>query len=651
MEGTPTARAERPGLSFRTKITGLSLIATMGGLAVAFALFVLQGWMADRYSLSQARIGLARSAASRSAEALRLSKPDLARDVIEDLQRTKDVRSATVYTIEGRPFLHWGAREATARNLEFVSLSGATARYVGGILEVHAPVLEGDQHLGEIVLISDESEVERNLARNSVIGLCLFGLGAAISGLFAFWLSGRVLKPLSRLASGIEQVRSTKDFSIMVEPTSTDEFGWLTERFNALLAELLSNDAALHRALNALTEARDAADAASIMKSQFLANMSHEIRTPLNGVLGMAQVMAMDPLEPAQQERLDVIRRSGESLLAILNDLLDLSKIEAGKLEFDEAPFDLAELASGAHAAFTSVAESKGLGFKLQIADQARGVWNGDSVRVRQVLYNLISNALKFTSFGEVDVLIDAPSYANARALRVRVTDTGIGIAPENLETLFDKFVQADSSTTRRFGGTGLGLSICRELVELMGGRIGVKSALGAGTCFEVVLPLTWLSPESRLPAASAPAAKEADVPNDGPPLRVLAAEDNETNRMVLKTILQSLGVELRMVENGREAVDAWMGGGCDLILMDVQMPVMDGVAATRRIRSLEAERGLVHTPIVALSANAMKHQVEEYLAAGMDDHLAKPIQLEKIYAVLKTYAEAESRAGDRAAA
>ncbi len=366
----------------------------------------------------------------------------------------------------------------------------------------------------------------------------------------------------------------------------------------------------------------------------------------------MAQVMAMDTLAPAQQERLDVIRRSGESLLAILNDLLDLSKIEAGKLEFDEEPFDLAELASGAHAAFTSVAEAKGLGFSLQIADQARGVWNGDSVRVRQVLYNLISNALKFTTDGKVDVVIDAPEVDGVRVLRIRVRDTGIGIAAENLATLFDKFVQADSSTTRRFGGTGLGLSICRELVTLMGGSIDVQSTPGEGACFEVVLPLAWLSPETQLVSPPPPTAAEhqKEAAEAGPPLRVLAAEDNETNQTVLRTILQTLGVELTVVGNGSEALDAWQDGAFDLILMDIQMPVMDGVAATLRIRALESERGLKRTPIVALSANAMKHQVAEYLEAGMDAHLAKPIQIEKLYAILAAYAE-QARAGDRAAA
>ncbi len=649
MEDTLAGQEVRPGLSFRVKITGLSLIATTGGLAVAFALFVLQGWMADRATLSEARTSLAVSAAGRAGEALRYRRPDLARDVLEDLERSKDVRSATFYTIEGQPFLHWGAGHAVARNLDFVSLADATANFGNGVLEVHAPVIDGEERLGELVLVSGETDIERNLARNIVIGLCLFLLGAAISGLLAYWLSGGVLKPLSRLATGMEQVRSTKDFSVLVEPTSTDEFGWLTARFNALLAELQANDSALHRALVDLTEARDVADAASVMKSQFLANMSHEIRTPLNGVLGMAQAMAMASLEPSQRERLDVIRSSGESLLAILNDLLDLSKIEAGKLEFDEEPFDLAELASGVHATFAPVAQEKGLGFSLRIEDGARGIWKGDSVRVRQVLYNLISNALKFTSQGEVEVLIDAPELEGFRALRARVTDTGIGIAPDKLATLFDKFVQADSSTTRRFGGTGLGLSICRELVALMGGRIDVRSAEGAGTCFEIVLPLVWLSPESLVvPAAVLPDEKPS---NDRPPLRVLAAEDNATNQKVLRTVLEPLGVDLEIVDNGQEAVKAWLAGGFELILMDVQMPVLDGVAATREIRALEVERGLKRTPIVALSANAMKHQVAEYLDAGMDAHLAKPIQLDKLYALLNSYADSDDRRTDRAAA
>jgi CheY-like chemotaxis protein len=254
---------------------------------------------------------------------------------------------------------------------------------------------------------------------------------------------------------------------------------------------------------------------------------------------------------------------------------------------------------------------------------------------VRQILYNLISNALKFTQEGAVRVDIDGEPSDAGKGLLITISDTGIGIAPEVLPKLFQKFVQADSSTTRRFGGTGLGLTICREIAQLMGGTITVESQLGEGTVFRVRLPLPWLGPANAIP--SPPAPSDADpFPEIGlEGLRVLAAEDNPTNQLVLRTVLHSLGLQPVMVENGRLAVDAWLAEPFDVILMDIQMPQMDGVAATREIRRVEAGRGASRTPIVALSANAMKHQVAEYLAAGMDGHLAKPLHIPRLYETL----------------
>jgi CheY-like chemotaxis protein len=280
------------------------------------------------------------------------------------------------------------------------------------------------------------------------------------------------------------------------------------------------------------------------------------------------------------------------------------------------------------------MANEKGLSFGVEIRDAAKGRWLGDSARLRQVLYNLVSNALKFTETGSVQVTIDSIGVDGRKMLSASIADTGIGIAPEALPKLFQKFVQADNTVTRRFGGTGLGLAICRHIAELMGGTITIQSTLGEGTRCEVLLPLPWIGPAIALPTPVLPTASVPDADDVGS-LRILAAEDNPTNRLVLNTVLQAIGVEPVIVENGRQAVDYWKSSPVDLVLMDIQMPVLDGVLATREIRAIEAERGLARTPIIALSANAMKHQVDEYLAAGMDAHLAKPIQLEKLYAAL----------------
>ncbi len=385
-----------------------------------------------------------------------------------------------------------------------------------------------------------------------------------------------------------------------------------------------------------LREAKADAEAATQAKSTFLATMSHEIRTPLNGVLGMVQAMAFDDLAEVQRERLDVIRQSGEALLAILNDILDISKIEAGKLELEEVEFDLAQLFVGAHSAFTALANKKGLSFALTTARRARGVYLGDPTRVRQILYNLISNALKFTEAGEVRVAAD---YRDGRLL-LSVTDTGVGVEPDRLASLFDKFVQADVSTTRRYGGTGLGLSICRELAELMGGTIAAESEPGRGTCFRVSIPLVRVAAAQPRPAT--PRARETAAPMV---LKVLAAEDNTVNQLVLKTLLHQIGADLTVVDDGEQAVEAWEREAWDVILMDVQMPKLDGPGAVRLIRQREAATGRARTPIIALTANVMTHQVSEYLAAGMDGCIGKPIQVSALLETLEAVSAGEAMA------
>ena len=383
------------------------------------------------------------------------------------------------------------------------------------------------------------------------------------------------------------------------------------------------------RAEQALIHAMAEAEAANRAKSDFLATMSHEIRTPLNGVLGMARAMAGDELTPAQRERLEVVRQSGESLLSLLNDVLDLSKVEAGKLELDIEPFDLEELVRAAHATFAGVAQAKGLTLDLAIESRARGRYLGDAARVRQVLSNLISNALKFTEQGGATISIDR----NRRGLVVRVSDTGIGIPAGRIGKLFHKFEQADASTTRRFGGTGLGLAICRELTELMGGKVTAKSRTSAGTTFTVVLPLPKLAASAS--ASSAPVQAEAREMDAGE-IRLLAAEDNKVNQLVLRTLLNQAGIDPVIVDDGKAAVEAWELGDWDVILMDVQMPVMDGPAAARMIRQREAVTGRAPTPIIALTANVMSHQVRDYELAGINAWVAKPIEVGALFAALE---------------
>jgi signal transduction histidine kinase/ActR/RegA family two-component response regulator len=395
----------------------------------------------------------------------------------------------------------------------------------------------------------------------------------------------------------------------------------------------------LTQSLVRLLKAKAAAEKASRAKSDFLAAMSHEIRTPLNGILGMAQAMQADGVEARHVGRLRVIRSCGETLLAILDDVLDLSKIEAGQVKIEPREFDMEHVTRGAAATFAAQAAKKGLDFDFSIDGPAKGSFVGDPVRVRQVLYNLISNAVKFTDQGAVAVGV---SYAEGR-LRLEVVDSGVGIAADKLEAVFDKFVQGDASLTRRAGGPGLGLAICRRLVDLMHGTIVVSSASGKGSVFTVELPM----PRTAEPSAQAAAARNAPPELDlAAQVEILAAEDNEVNRMVLTTLLNQAGVSLTLAADGAEAVEAWRTRRFDLVLMDIQMPVMDGVTATRQMRAEEAEAGRARTPIIAVTANAMPQQCAEYRAAGMDLVIAKPLQAAQLFQAIE-----QALAGDLPAA
>ena len=377
-----------------------------------------------------------------------------------------------------------------------------------------------------------------------------------------------------------------------------------------------------------MSAARAEAEAANKAKSEFLANMSHEIRTPLNGVIGVAAALAQTELSAHQREMVDLVLTSGHTLERVVSDLLDFSKIEAGRLEIEALPFDLRAEADGLFEMYRLRADEKGLALAVDYGRGAHGWFSGDAVRIKQVLGNLVANAIKFTAEGEVRVAVDVrtdPVGSTWLALEVR--DTGIGFDDDFARKLFQRFSQADGSITRRFGGTGLGLSICQALVEMMGGDISATSAPGEGAAFSVTIPLQRQAPPAPDAVRAAPANAERLAPQREAGLRILLAEDHEINRRVVELILGPAGVTLTSVVNGADALAAYETSAFEVVLMDMQMPVMDGLAATRAIRRVEAERGDGRrTPVVMLSANAMRHHREEAFAAGADLHLAKPV-------------------------
>jgi signal transduction histidine kinase/ActR/RegA family two-component response regulator len=382
-----------------------------------------------------------------------------------------------------------------------------------------------------------------------------------------------------------------------------------------------------------MSAARVEAEAANTAKSEFLANMSHEIRTPLNGVIGVAAALAQTDLSVRQREMVELILTSGQTLERVVSDVLDFSKIEAGRLEFDIQPFNLRPEMDGLLDLFRVRAEEKGLEFVAAYGPGAAGRFLGDVVRIKQVLGNLLSNAIKFTAHGRIRARIEVREAEDSRPaeLVLEVQDSGIGFDAESARRLFQRFSQADGSITRRFGGTGLGLSICQALVQLMGGEILAASEPGRGSQFNVMIPLVRQAAEDMDGDADGPRVELASLVRGqgeaarGP--RILLAEDHLINQRVVELILGPVGAVLVKVENGEEAVRAFQSDQFDLVLMDMQMPVMDGLAATRAIRAHEAgNAGRARTPVVMLSANAMRQHSDDAIAAGADLHLAKPV-------------------------
>lgn len=392
----------------------------------------------------------------------------------------------------------------------------------------------------------------------------------------------------------------------------------------------------LEGAGRALDQARQSANAANRAKSDFLAGMSHEIRTPMNAVLGMAQVLEQADIPDAHKRQAETLARSGRLLLRLVNDVLDLSKIEAGKLEIEATRFNLADVAGTVEALYGPAAREKGIGFSIALSEGAREDLIGDPVRISQILNNLVSNAIKFTAEGEVRVEIDCEHAAGAqdRDIRITVRDTGIGIAAPDVERLFQPFTQAEPGTARTFGGTGLGLAICRRLCELMSGEIAVDSTPGSGSTFRVRLRVEPADAAAPVRDCGCPSAL-CDTALRGRRLRVLAADDNLTNRMVLKALLADVTETLVMVEDGQQALDALASGDFDLVLMDSQMPVLDGITATRQLREREAAAGRAPVPVYAVTANVMQTHINEYVSAGMTGVIAKPISREALLEVL----------------
>ena len=520
------------------------------------------------------------------------------------------LQSAVVYRTDGSLFAAWGdtAYPGLAAYLRSGDLE---PRFADGRVLLAQPVKWNQEQAGTLVLSYSlaEERIYTNRLLASFAALSL--LAMLVSLLVSERLQRLISGPIVNLARAAKTVAADQAYSVRVKGHSRDEVGQLVDAFNEMLGEVEKREQALIHASRA--------------KSDFLANMSHELRTPLNGVVGMASLLDDSGLGGEQQKLVGFIKTSADHLLTVINDILDFSKIEAGMMVIEKAPFDLRRTLEEIGIISGPLARDKGLELVLEVDEAVPGWVIGDVVRLRQVLLNLVGNAVKFTASGGVTVRV-APAGGRSLnpVLRFSVRDTGIGIAADKQAAVFENFTQADSSTTRSYGGTGLGLSICRQLVELMGGVIGLESAPGRGSEFWFSLTLDPADEAASRPQAAPDAAEAGAGAGAVQGCRVLLAEDNPINQVYARRLLAMMGAEVTAASNGEEAVRLVREQEFDLVLMDCQMPVMDGYQATAAIRAL----GGAHAdlPIIALTAFAMADDRDACLAAGMNDYVTKPV-------------------------
>lgn len=672
-------------IPIRDKIRRMILLSCGTALLMIGTVIITRDIISEHLKISNHLSVIAEMVGINVSSALVFQDAKSAEDSLNSLKVESQIQHAFIFTLNGELFADYckNSNQCT----ENPSLLNEARQWVyqtsykdglpdyqfnGIALQLKHDVISHGDKLGILFLHADMTDLRRRLM---LLALTV-ATGILIALAAAYYLSLRfqrlITDPVIYLQDKMWQVTREGDYTTRADTFYPDEIGELITGFNTMIetiqawdqtlrhhgekleqkvadrtAELVAMNDTLSQTVNELRLARDSAEAseaASLSKSQFLANMSHEIRTPMNGVIGMIELLLTSQLTEKQRKFAKTAYSSATALLSIINDILDFSKIEAGKLTLENIPFSLSKILTDVKDLMVQLAEDKGLNLEIS-ASNLPPTLMGDPVRIRQILINLVGNAIKFTETGHVRIAADVLStQENSITLRIEVIDTGIGISREQQEIVFESFCQAEGGMIRRFGGTGLGLAIARQLIELMNGRIEVQSRIGVGSTFRLELTLE-VSDEVVFVRDRVPSTGALDSPLKMN-ASILLVEDNPVNIEVIQEMLLFLGCRSRVISDGQQAVDERDKQTYDLILMDCQMPVMDGYQAARNIRMLEQRKGLERIPIIATTAHAMQGDREKCISAGMDDYLCKPFSLEQIQKTIYTWTGFQQQLG-----